>query len=108
MQNLKSLKNQDKKGASSVNRLNIDYQGRRNPIPSRAKIIGGYISAAKFFAEREAYHKDASIWYINESEEMLEKADQETQRAGICADNRSQYLELASIAIAKSKGWLND
>ena len=108
MQKLKSLKNQDKKGASSVNRLNIDYQGRRNPIPSSDEIIKAYVESAKFFESREQHHKDASIWYLNESNEMLEKADQEVQRAEICADNRSQYLDMARVAFAKSKGWLND
>lgn len=84
--------------------LNIDYQGGRNPIPSSKEIINGYMTSAKFFSEREQHHRDASIWYLNESELMLEKADQETQRAEIRADNYSQYLQLAGVATLKSMG----
>jgi hypothetical protein len=84
--------------------LNSDHQGRCNRIPSSAEIIDGYMMAAKFFSGREQYHKDASIWYLNEAELMLEKAGQETQRAAVCADNYSQYLHLAAVATLKNLG----
>ena len=71
-------------------------------------IINSYLTASQFFKKREQYHRDASLWYLTESDLMLNKADQEIQRAEICADNRSQYLQLAGIAVAKSSGWLND
>ena len=86
------------------NHLNIDYQGLRNPIPSPDEIINDYMVSAKFFNKREQHHRNASIWYSNESELMLEKADQEIQKAEICADNYSQYLQLAGIAILKNMG----
>lgn len=84
--------------------LNINYHGRCNRIPSPAEIIDGCMIAVKFFRGREQHHKDASIWYLNESRLMLEKAEQETQRAEVCADNYNQYLKLAGVAALKNMG----
>ena len=75
-----------------------------HPAPSRKSAIDSYLYACQFFKEREKYHQNASIWYLGESELMLEKAVQHEQKAEICADSYSQYLQLAGVATLKSTG----